>query len=78
MALLTRKLFLRLSSLLLIPFALSAWWLRQTRHLFNVEEVLAEAIRVTSRSWEYGTLSEALLELKSPDLAVFSNDRISL
>ena len=40
----------------------------------NVDRVLEEALRITSRSWEYGTLAGAMLELQDPDLTVFAFD----
>lgn len=57
---------------MLVPVLLAALWLRRSFNPFDVDKVLDEAIRVTSRSWEYGTLAEAMLELSNPELAVFS------
>jgi hypothetical protein len=65
---------LRIVIVLLAPLAVAVFWSLRNAHPLNVEKVLAEAIRVTSRSWEYGTLSEALLELQDPQLAVFSSE----
>jgi len=38
---------------------------------FNVSAVLALAISLPSHSWEYGTASEALLELYDPALSIY-------
>ncbi|KAG6855935.1 hypothetical protein H0H87_009311 [Tephrocybe sp. NHM501043] len=40
---------------------------------FPVQKVLATALNISSHSWEYGTASEALLELYDPDLSVFGD-----
>jgi hypothetical protein len=40
---------------------------------FNVSAVLALATSLPSHSWEYGTASEALLELFDPSLAVYGS-----
>ena len=58
----------------LVPVLLAALWLRRSVDPFDIDKVLGEAIRVTSRSWEYGTLAEAMLELSNPELAVFSQE----
>lgn len=39
---------------------------------YNVSLVVARARELASHSWEYGTLSEALLELYNPEYSVFS------
>lgn len=39
---------------------------------YNVDLVLARATQLASRSWEFGTCAEALLELKDPNFSVFS------
>ena len=41
---------------------------------YDVEKVLAQALRVSTHSWEYGTAAEALLELYNPELSVFGKD----
>ena len=38
----------------------------------DVEAVLRQGYRLTTRSWEYGALTEALLELYNPELTVFA------
>ena len=38
---------------------------------YNVSAVVAQATRLANHSWEFGTASEALLELYNPELAVF-------
>lgn len=40
---------------------------------FNISAVLTLATLLPSHSWEFGTASEALLELYSPSLSVFSS-----
>ena len=40
----------------------------------DIDRVLSHAIRITSRSWEYGALAEAMLELQNPELTVYSKD----
>ncbi|KAI1616661.1 family 88 glycosyl hydrolase [Exophiala viscosa] len=49
--------------------ATTNWW-RQDGN-FDVEKVVERALACTSRSWEFGTLSQALLELRNPELTVF-------
>ena len=39
-----------------------------------IENVISQGRLLASHSWEYGTLSEALLEWYSPEISVFSND----
>lgn len=46
----------------------------QTSDLFDAEKVLALARSLTSRSWEFGTLVQALLEFHDPELTVFARD----
>ena len=41
---------------------------------FDPEKVLVQAFAITSRSWEYGTLVQALLEFKDPHLTVFGQE----
>ncbi|EXJ59084.1 hypothetical protein A1O7_06515 [Cladophialophora yegresii CBS 114405] len=41
---------------------------------FNPQEVLATGRAITSRSWEFGTLVEALLEFHNHELTVFGSD----
>ncbi|KAK5054676.1 hypothetical protein LTR84_001568 [Exophiala bonariae] len=43
-------------------------------HEFNTEKVLKRAMTLTSRSWEYGTLVQAMLELYNPPLTVFGSE----
>lgn len=38
---------------------------------FDISAVVEQAKRLASHSWEYGTLAEALLELYSPEYAVY-------
>lgn len=64
----------RFAIAVLAPVLLAVFWLRRTADPIDVDNVLKEAIRITSRSWEYGTLAEAMLELQNPELAVFSSD----
>ena len=39
---------------------------------FDPAKVVAQAFKTTSRSWEFGTLTQALLEYENPILTVFS------
>lgn len=39
-----------------------------------INSVVSQARLLASHSWEYGTLSEALLEWYSPNIAVYSKD----
>ena len=64
----------RVATFVIIPVLLAALWLRRSVDPFDLDKVLDEAIRVTSRSWEYGTLAEAMLELSNSELAVFSQE----
>ena len=41
---------------------------------FDVANVMARALEVSSHSWEYGTAAEALLELHNPELSVFGDN----
>jgi hypothetical protein len=41
--------------------------------IFDPDKILARAFEITSRSWEFGTLVEALLELRNPELTVFGD-----
>ncbi|KAF2200188.1 Six-hairpin glycosidase [Delitschia confertaspora ATCC 74209] len=38
-----------------------------------INTVLAKAIEVATHSWEYGTVAEALLEWKNPNLSIWNN-----
>ncbi|KAK5028302.1 hypothetical protein LTS07_006393 [Exophiala sideris] len=49
--------------------ATTNWW--RLNGDFDVEKVVERALECTSRSWEFGTLTQALLELRNPDLTVF-------
>ena len=71
-----RTTFYSVAIFVLIPVFLAALWLRRSVEPFEVDKVLDGAIPVTSRSWEYGTLAEAMLELQNPELAVFSREPI--
>ncbi|POS71188.1 hypothetical protein DHEL01_v210418 [Diaporthe helianthi] len=42
-----------------------------------INNVIAQGRLLASHSWEYGTLSEALLEWYNPEIAVFSKDAFS-
>jgi hypothetical protein len=52
---------LRNAVVLVLPVTVALLLLRRSVSPFNVEKVLAEAIRITSRSREYGALAEDLL-----------------
>jgi hypothetical protein len=39
-----------------------------------IENIISQGRLLASHSWEYGTLSEALLEWYSPEISVFSTD----
>lgn len=39
-----------------------------------INNVIMQGRRLASHSWEYGTLSEALLEWYNPDLSVFGKE----
>ncbi|KAI0028451.1 Six-hairpin glycosidase-like protein [Vararia minispora EC-137] len=41
---------------------------------FDVNAVTANAIAIASHSWEYGALTEALIEVQQPQLSVFSTE----
>jgi len=70
------------SPTVLVPIAASALWYALHMHPpspvvdagFNINNVVTEAFKATSRSWEYGTLAEALLELRNPELTVFAQN----
>lgn len=62
-----------LSSIVLIA-ALSWWrypWHKNPEHGFDPDKVLERGIALTSRSWEYGTLVQAMLEFRDASLTVF-------
>jgi hypothetical protein len=40
----------------------------------NLTRVLQQAVRLSEHSWEYGAATQALLEVLSPELSVFSRD----
>ena len=74
MALSWRRLLFGLAITIVVPVLSAALWLRWNAEPFNVDKVLTEAFRLTSRSWEYGALAEGSLELQDPHLSVFSQD----
>lgn len=39
-----------------------------------IANVLAQAVRLTTHSWEYGTCAEALMEWYNPSSSVFGNN----
>ena len=41
---------------------------------YNVTAVVDEAVKLAGHSWEFGTASEALLELYNPELSVFGKN----
>ncbi|KAF5334560.1 hypothetical protein D9758_015779 [Tetrapyrgos nigripes] len=45
---------------------------------FDIQSVASLAVSLPSHSWEFGTASEALLELYNPELAVFGEDPFGL
>jgi hypothetical protein len=54
--------------------ALLQWrypWHKNLEYGFDPEKVLERGIALTSRSWEYGTLVQAMLELRDSSLTVF-------
>ncbi|OQV10556.1 hypothetical protein CLAIMM_14536 [Cladophialophora immunda] len=56
-------------------FATAAWILLSTPGAgFDPQKVLAKGRAITSRSWEFGTFSEALLEFCDRELTVFGSD----
>jgi hypothetical protein len=64
----------RLCLAVAVPVLIACILVLDTGDCVNVEKVLAEALRLTSRSWEAGALAEALLELRNPQLSVFSDE----
>lgn len=46
-------------------------WSHKFRFGLNIDKILLKAQELTNRSWEYGTVAEALLELYNPELSVF-------
>jgi hypothetical protein len=59
-------------AILLLTLLISWTLVTNTGDRVDVEKILAEALRRTSRSWEAGALAEALLELRDPELSIFS------
>lgn len=45
---------------------------------FDIQQVAVLAESIPSHSWEFGTASEALLELYDPDISVFGSEPFSL
>ena len=41
---------------------------------FDIQKVLDKDLQVSNHSWEFGTASEAILELYNPELSVFGKD----
>ncbi|KAG6829088.1 hypothetical protein H0H92_005700 [Tricholoma furcatifolium] len=41
---------------------------------FPIQKVIALAVNISSHSWEFGTATEALLELYNPELSIFGDD----
>ena len=69
---------LRLASALVAAVAFLIWLFTASNHpaldgTLVPEKVLAHGLAITSRSWEYGTLVEAMLELRDPRLTVFGS-----
>lgn len=64
------------SSLVLIAALLLYRYLNQEtlNDGFDAERVLKRAISLASKSWEYGTLAQAMLELQNPSLTVFASE----
>ena len=44
---------------------------------YNISAAIEQAKRLANHSWEYGTASEALLEIYNPELAVFDPKSLS-
>lgn len=64
----------RIASIVVLIAALLRWrypWQKNTEYGFDPERVLERGIALTSRSWEYGTLVQAMLELRDTALTVF-------
>jgi rhamnogalacturonyl hydrolase YesR len=60
------------ASLCVAAFSAVIWLILSTPDArFNPQDVLAKGRSITSRSWEFGTLIEALLEFHNPELTVF-------
>lgn len=54
---------------LVAVLATAHWW--SLAGDFDTEQVVARAFESSTRSWEFGTLAQALLELRNPELTVF-------
>ncbi|OAP60893.1 hypothetical protein AYL99_05895 [Fonsecaea erecta] len=62
-------------TLAVVVFSAAAWVLLHRPDAgFDPQMVLAKGCAITSRSWEFGTLTEALLEFYNPELTVFGLD----
>lgn len=55
-----------------LNIAWQKWWLREV--FVDPSAIISQALRITSRSWELGTLTQALLELEAPELTVFASN----
>ena len=54
-----------------------AFWLfgaGQAPNIFDAQKVLLHGLELTSHSWEYGALVQAMLELQNASMAVFGTD----
>jgi hypothetical protein len=55
----------------------SAFWLFGTGQAptnFDAQNILLHGLELTSHSWEYGALVQAMLELENASIAVFGTD----